>query len=75
MKLYYDTFFPLQRGKRDFKRTALIGIGGNQGDVRKRFRKLFRYFEKIPFIHIVETSPILKIHLLDLKSKMISITQ
>lgn len=39
---------------------ALLGIGGNVGDVVRRFEHLFRYFRRLPFIHVVETAPILK---------------
>jgi 2-amino-4-hydroxy-6-hydroxymethyldihydropteridine diphosphokinase len=39
---------------------ALLGIGGNIGDVVRRFEHLFWYFRRSPFVHIVETAPILK---------------
>ena len=37
-----------------------LGIGGNIGDVPRRFNHLFYYLKRSPFIDIVETSPILK---------------
>jgi len=39
---------------------ALLGIGGNIGDVIRRFEHLFWYFKRSPFVNIVETAPILK---------------
>ncbi len=39
---------------------ALLGIGGNVGDVVRRFEHLFWYFKRSSFVHIVETAPILK---------------
>ena len=39
---------------------ALLGIGGNIGDVLRRFEHLFRYFKRSTFISVVETAPILK---------------
>ena len=39
---------------------VLLGIGGNIGDVLRRFEHLFWCFKRSPFVSIVETSPILK---------------
>jgi len=39
---------------------ATFGIGGNLGDVPRRFNHLFYTLKRSPFIEIVETSPILK---------------
>ncbi|MCK5854915.1 MAG: 2-amino-4-hydroxy-6-hydroxymethyldihydropteridine diphosphokinase, partial [Sulfurovaceae bacterium] len=39
---------------------STLGIGGNIGDVPRRFNHLFFYLKRSPFIDIVETSPILK---------------
>ena len=39
---------------------ATLGIGGNIGDVRRRFNHLFFYLKRSFFVDIVETSPILK---------------
>lgn len=39
---------------------SLLGIGGNVGDVRRRFNHLFIVLEKSSYLDIVETSPILK---------------
>jgi 2-amino-4-hydroxy-6-hydroxymethyldihydropteridine diphosphokinase len=53
--------FPIKQ-KRDnsYKYEALIGIGGNIGDVLKRFKKLFYYWQKHPQLKILQTSPLLK---------------
>ncbi len=37
-----------------------LGIGGNIGDVVRRFEHLFWYFKRSSFVHMVETAPILK---------------
>ena len=39
---------------------ALLGIGGNIGDVLRRFGHLFWCLKRSGFVRIVETSPILK---------------
>ncbi|MDR0407908.1 MAG: 2-amino-4-hydroxy-6-hydroxymethyldihydropteridine diphosphokinase [Campylobacteraceae bacterium] len=54
-------FFPILKTPRDgFKHTAFIGIGGNVGDVKKSFGRLFRYFLNSSLIYVIETSPILQ---------------
>lgn len=47
-----------QKSKKPFQ--ATLGIGGNIGDVPRRFTHLFYHLKKSAFIDIVETSPILK---------------
>jgi 2-amino-4-hydroxy-6-hydroxymethyldihydropteridine diphosphokinase len=39
---------------------ALVGIGGNVGDMLRRFERLFYYFKRSSFVKVVETAPILK---------------
>ncbi len=39
---------------------ALLGIGGNVGDVLRRFNHLYWYFKRSSFVHVIESSPILK---------------
>ena len=39
---------------------VLLGIGGNIGDVVRRFEHLFYYLERSSLIHVIETAPILK---------------
>ncbi len=59
--LYFQKNYPYYLKKRSSRHfQAILGIGGNIGDVRRRFNHLFVYFKKSPFVEIVETSPILK---------------
>ncbi|MDR2080851.1 MAG: 2-amino-4-hydroxy-6-hydroxymethyldihydropteridine diphosphokinase [Campylobacteraceae bacterium] len=61
LKWHKSRFFPIARVKRDeFKHTAFIGVGGNVGNVKKRFDALFRYFAASPFVYAAKTSPILQ---------------
>ena len=39
---------------------ALLGIGGNVGDVVRRFNHLYWYFKRSAFVHLIETAPIFK---------------
>jgi len=39
---------------------VLLGIGGNVGDVVRRFEHLYWYLNRSPFVSIVQTSPILR---------------
>jgi 2-amino-4-hydroxy-6-hydroxymethyldihydropteridine diphosphokinase len=39
---------------------ALLGIGGNIGDVPRRFEHLFWYLKRSRFVHLLESSPLLK---------------
>jgi len=39
---------------------ALLGIGGNVGDVLRRFDHLYWYFKRSSFVNVIETAPILK---------------
>ncbi len=59
--LYFQKNYPYylkKRSSRPFQ--TILGIGGNIGDVRRRFNHLFVYFQRSPFLEIVQTSPILK---------------
>ena len=61
LSLYFDTYFPYKAQKRSDKRfRVVVGIGGNIGDTRARFKKLFFYFQKQRRVDVVETSPILQ---------------
>ena len=61
MRLFRAVFFPMKRFKRSaFKYDVIIGIGGNQGDVKKRFTHLMRHWMNERRLYVVETSPILK---------------
>ena len=39
---------------------ALLGIGGNIGDVVRRFEHLFHYLKRSSLLRIIETAPIVK---------------
>ena len=39
---------------------ALLGIGGNIGDVVRRFEHLFYYFKRSSLLRIIETAPIVR---------------
>jgi len=57
--LLFTPHFPYNTSSRGGKR-ALLGIGGNIGDVVRRFERLLVYFERSSFVHVIETAPILK---------------
>ena len=59
--LIFTSHFPYNRENRQKrKQRALLGIGGNIGDVLRRFEHLFQYLKKSSFIRVIETAPILK---------------
>jgi 2-amino-4-hydroxy-6-hydroxymethyldihydropteridine diphosphokinase len=61
LTLYKDTRFPCRcSGSSPFPHRAVIGIGGNVGDVYRRFHHLLVYLERDRRISIVRTGPILK---------------
>lgn len=52
--------YPYLSAKSLHKREALLGIGGNIGDVVRRFERLFAFLNRSALVHIKETSPIVK---------------
>lgn len=57
--LIFTQHFPYNtKSKGGYK--ALLGIGGNIGDVVRRFEHLFWYLKRSSFVYIIETAPILK---------------
>jgi 2-amino-4-hydroxy-6-hydroxymethyldihydropteridine diphosphokinase len=61
LRWHKSRFFPVVKAKKqEFKHTALIGVGGNMGDVKKRFDRLFRYFANSSLLYVRKTSPILQ---------------
>lgn len=61
MILYFQNRFPYTNKQKSKKaNTVTIGIGGNIGDVRKRFQKLFLCLKEDSRFFISKTSPILK---------------
>jgi len=60
-QLFFEALYPYRRKRASVKPyRALLGIGGNIGDVRRRFRHLFVHLSREPFVEIIETAPILK---------------
>lgn len=51
----YPRLFKSQGGKR-----VLLGIGGNIGDVMRRFEYLLLFLNRSSFLKVIESSPILK---------------
>ncbi|HFU74289.1 MAG TPA: 2-amino-4-hydroxy-6-hydroxymethyldihydropteridine diphosphokinase [Helicobacteraceae bacterium] len=39
---------------------AVIGVGGNVGDVKRRFHHLFYFLQRDPRVNVIQTSPVLK---------------
>jgi len=60
LKLERARFFPYKRAKKsDFVYDVIVGIGGNEGDVVKRFVKLYRFLQNDRRLRVIQTSPIL----------------
>ena len=61
MKLERISFFPIHKGRKDaFKYKVVVGVGGNEGDVKKRFVKLARYLQDDRRLHVIESSLVFK---------------
>jgi len=61
LELYFTNNYPyVNKNKSNKKYTAILGIGGNIGDVKKRFNMLFNMLKKDCKIKVLKTSPILK---------------
>jgi len=58
-QLIHSLYFPRTYSAKGGHK-ALLGIGGNIGDVIRRFNHLFWYFKRSSFIRVIETAPILK---------------
>ena len=58
-ELIFTKHFPYSTKSKGGHR-ALLGIGGNIGDVLRRFEQLLVYFNRSNFVHVIETAPILK---------------
>ena len=53
--------FPLHINKYECKKNiALIGVGANLGDSKRRFERLYNYLKKSKFVKIIATSVIFK---------------
>jgi 2-amino-4-hydroxy-6-hydroxymethyldihydropteridine diphosphokinase len=61
LTLFKDSCFAYKAKKRSFYRYKVtVGVGGNVGDVRRRFKHLFEYFKKDKRVDLLQTSLILK---------------
>ena len=61
LTLIFAPHFPYNAKRNSRMRyRALLGIGGNIGDVVRRFEHLFVYLQHSRFVHLLETAPILK---------------
>lgn len=61
MRFFYDRFFPIvKKDDKRFKHRVVVGIGGNEGNVRKRFRNLYMYLYKDSRVCVYKTSAILQ---------------
>ncbi len=60
LTLFFIRFYPFKRRKKAKRHIVTLGIGGNIGDVKRRFKKLFLYLNSHPKTRILQTSPILK---------------
>ncbi|HEY9190394.1 MAG TPA: 2-amino-4-hydroxy-6-hydroxymethyldihydropteridine diphosphokinase [Sulfurovum sp.] len=52
---YFPCSLPAESGH-----PVLLGIGGNVGDVVRRFEHLYHYLKRSSLVRIIETAPILK---------------
>ncbi len=61
LTLYYTNLYPYKKSLESNKKyEATIGVGGNLGDVKKTFHKLFLCLQKDSRFDILITSPLLK---------------
>jgi 2-amino-4-hydroxy-6-hydroxymethyldihydropteridine diphosphokinase len=61
LTLYFTPLYPKTSNIQSNKTySAILGIGGNIGDVQKRFHKLFIALQKDNRFDIIQTSPLLK---------------
>jgi len=57
--LIHIKHYPSLNSRRGGKR-VLLGMGGNVGDVLRRFEHIFQYFKHSVYLNIIKTAPILK---------------
>ena len=61
LTLYRDNYFPhISSEGRRLRYEAVVGIGGNIGDVRRRFRHLLIFLQREAAVKLHATGPILK---------------
>ena len=60
LTLIYNNYFPKRFQTKTIKQNIIhIGIGGNIGDMEKRFQKLLSIFQQHNLINLIQTSPLL----------------
>ncbi len=60
LTLYFLPTFPRRFRKKGFKEPVIIGVGGNVGNVTRRFKKVALMLAKNPSLQLVATAPLLK---------------
>jgi 2-amino-4-hydroxy-6-hydroxymethyldihydropteridine diphosphokinase len=55
-KIFSTTFYPYKLKKNSNLNKAVIGVGGNVGNVVRRFKKLFLFLNSHPKVIVKETS-------------------
>jgi len=55
LSLHYETFFPYSKNVQSRNYRVLIGIGGNIGNSKRRFEKLFNILTKNRQMNILAT--------------------
>jgi len=61
LRLFIEEGFPASyKASSNFRHRAIIGIGGNVGDVKRRFQHLRHYLNRQKNIEILHTAPILQ---------------
>ena len=61
LKLYFSNLYPYKNKTiSNKKHTVILGIGGNIGDTKRRFNKLFLKFKQDSRFTILQTTPLLR---------------
>ncbi len=60
LTLYFTSEFPKKFSTKVSRHRALLGIGGNVGNVPRRFKKLLQTLKNNPRIRVIQSTPILK---------------
>ena len=59
--MIFTQHFPYNnKAIKQYKHRSLLGIGGNIGDVLRRFEHLFWFLKASKFVNIIETAPVLR---------------